>query len=179
MRRYVTATLTLGILSTVAWAFPWDTDMADAYFLRAFSWEMATLPEGTISVNHARIPGDRFAPEAALMTIPENADLKDGKRLFDIYCTACHGVDGKGGAPVVDNTSGKRFPVPAPSLSGTGNVTKMRHDGYLFYTVRDGASVMPGYGYAMLDDDVWDLVAYMRTMEDTIYESPIPVEVAE
>ena len=66
-----------------------------------------------------------------------------------------------------------------PSLSGTGNVTKMRHDGYLFYTVRDGASVMPGYGYAMLDDDVWDLVAYMRTMEDTIYESPIPVEVAE
>ncbi len=84
MRRYVTATLTLGILSTVAWAFPWDTDMADAYFLRAFSWEMATLPEGTISVNHARIPGDRFAPESALMTIPENADVKDGKRLFDI-----------------------------------------------------------------------------------------------
>ena len=35
-------------------------------------------------------------------------------------------------------------------------------DGYLFFfTVRDGASVMPGYGYGMMDHEVWSLVAYL------------------
>ena len=177
MRKVWTAALALGALSTVAWAFPWDTDMVDAVFKRAYSWNMATLPEGVISKNHDRLPGDRLAPETASMEIPTGRNLDEGKRLFDIYCTACHGVDGKGGAPVADNTSGKRYPVPPPNLSGPGNITKLRNDGYLFYTIRDGANVMPGYGYAMMDQDVWDVVAYVRTMDDTQYAAP--TEVAE
>ena len=172
MRRFITSLIAVGAFSTIAWAFPWDTDMVDAVFKRAYAWEMAPLPEGVISVNHARLPGDRFAPETATMAIPEGRDLVEGKRLFDTYCTACHGVDGKGNAPVADNSSGKRYQVPPPNLSGVGNITSQRTDGYLFYTVRDGASVMPGYGRAMLDQDVWDLVAYMRTMEDTTYTPP-------
>ncbi len=180
MPKSVTTLLVLGGLSTAAWAFPWDTDMADAVFKRAYSWTMATLPEGTISVNHERMPGDRFAEETALLTIPSEADTGEGQRLFNIYCTACHGVDGKGGAPVADNSSGKRYPVPPPPLSGAGNVTQARNDGYLFFTIRDGAAVMPGYGYAMMDHDVWNVVAYMRTMEETTYNAPAPAaEVAE
>lgn len=177
MPKTLTTLLVLGGLSTAAWAFPWDTDMADAIYKRAYSWTMGTLPEGTVSVNHARIQGDRFAPETADMTIPADVDLAAGENLFNIYCTACHGVDGKGMAPVADNSSGKRYPVPPPSLSGPGNVTALRNDGYLFFTVRDGASVMPGYGYGMMDHEVWSLVAYLRTMEDTAYTAP--VEVAE
>ena len=177
MPKTLTTLLVLGGISTAAWAFPWDTDMADAVYKRAYAWAMATLPEDTVSVNHARIKGDRYAPETALMTIPEDADLVEGKALFDIYCTACHGVDGQGKAPVADNSSGKRYPIPPPVLSGTGNVTKLRNDGYLFYTVRDGSAIMPGYGYGMMDAEVWDLVAYMRTMDGAAYTAP--VEVAE
>jgi hypothetical protein len=36
---------------------------------------------------------------------------------------------------------------------------------------------MPGYGYGMMDEDVWSLVAYMRTMDSAAYVAP--VEVAE
>ena len=74
-------------------------------------------------------------------------------------------------------SSASRCIQPPPSLSGPGNVTALRNDGYLFFTVRDGASVMPGYGYGMMDHEVWSLVAYLRTMEDTAYTAP--VEVAE
>ena len=169
LRKVYLATLGLGVLSTVAWAFPWDTDMVDAVYKRAYAWDMPTLPDGVISRNHARLPGDRLAPETAAMEIPTGRNLTEGKRLFDNYCTACHGVDGMGGAPVADNSSGKRYPVPPPNLSGPGNIVSLRTDGYLFFTVRDGANVMPGYGYAMLDEDVWDLVAYMRTMDGTQY----------
>ena len=177
MRKLLIGTVALGVLSTAAWAFPWDTDMVDAVYKRAFAWNMATLPEDTVSVNHARLQGDRYAAETAAMTIPENVNLEEGKRSFDIYCGACHGVDGKGKAPVADNASGKRYPIPPPVLSGTGNVTKLRSDGYLFFTARDGSAIMPGYGYAMMDDDIWDLVAYMRTMDGAAYQAP--VEVAE
>jgi len=179
MRKVLTATVALGVLSTVAWAFPWDTDMADAVYKRAFSWEMATLPENVVSVNHARLPGNRYAPATASMMIPEGTDVDEGQILFDNYCVACHGVDGKGKAPVTDNTSGTRYPIPPPVLAGTGNVTKLRSDGYLFFTIRDGSAIMPGYGYAMMDDDVWDLIAYMRTMDSTAYETPAVAEVAQ
>ena len=75
MRKFLTAVIVIGSFSTLAWAFPWDTDMADAVFKRAYSWEMATLPEGVVSTNHARIPGDRLAPETATMVIPEGRNL--------------------------------------------------------------------------------------------------------
>ena len=177
MRKLVIATLSLGVLSTIAWAFPWDTDMADATYLRAYAWEMATLPEGTISVNHARIPGGRYDEATSSMAIPENVDIKDGEHMFDAYCVACHGVEGKGKAPVTDNSSGKRYPIPPPPLAGTANVTAKRSDGYLFYTIRDGSAIMPGYAYAMQDHDIWDVIAYMRTLDGAAYSAP--VEVAE
>ena len=175
MRKFAAAALTVGMFSTLAWAFPWDTDMIDAVYKRAYSWEMKTLPEGVVSVNHARLQGDRYSPETAAMTIPEGADLEEGKVLFDVYCTACHGENGQGKAPVADNSSGKRYAIPPPVLSGTGNVTKLRSDGYLFFTLRDGSAIMPGYGYGMMDEDIWSLVAYMRTMDDTKYAAPAEV----
>jgi len=177
MRKFLTAVMCVGAVSTVAWAFPWDTDMVDAVFKRAYSWKMADLPEGVVSVNHARMPGDHYAPETATMAIPADSDLVEGKRLFENYCTACHGVDGKGNAPIADNSSGRRWPFPPPNLSGVGNITQARTDGWLFYTVRDGIRTMPGYSYAMVDKDIWDLVAYLRTMEDTQYA--VPTEVAQ
>ncbi|MEC9389184.1 MAG: c-type cytochrome, partial [Myxococcota bacterium] len=97
MRKVLLAAAALGVASTVAWAFPWDTDMVDAVYKRAYAWKMAPLPEGVVSVNHSRIPGDRLAPETADMEIPTGRNLTEGKRLFDNYCTACHGVDGLGG----------------------------------------------------------------------------------
>lgn len=175
MRKFVITILSLGALSTIAWAFPWDTDMVDATYLRAYAWEMATLPEGVISVNAARIPGDRYSEATSSMVIPETIDMKDGQRKFDVYCVTCHGAEGKGNAPVADNSSGKRYPIPPPQLSGPSNVTAQRSDGYLFYTIRDGSAIMPGYSYAMRDNDIWDVVAYMRTLDETTYVAPVEV----
>ncbi len=171
MRKQVFILSSVGLLSAAAWAFPWDTDMVDAVYLRAFSWKMQPLPEGSVSVNMARAPGNRNAP-SRLAKAPEAVDIAEGQRNFDIYCTACHGEGGKGKAPVVDNKSGKRYKVAPPTLAGTGNATKNKSDAALFYTIRDGSTKMPGYGYAMSDNDIWGMVAYMRTLEGTEYKPP-------
>ena len=37
MRRTLIVTCAAALLSAVAWALPWDTDMVDAVYLRAFN----------------------------------------------------------------------------------------------------------------------------------------------
>jgi mono/diheme cytochrome c family protein len=180
MRRTLIVASTMFALSAVAWAFPWDTDMADAVYKRAFAWKMMTLPENTISRDHARLVGGRTHPASQRLTGPEPtpADMAEGKRNFDIYCTTCHGADGKGGAAVTDNKSGNRYAIPAPTLSGGQSAVKSRTDGYLFFLIRNGKKnakgslTMPGYGYALEDKDVWSLVAYMRSMDGNAAPAP-------
>ncbi len=178
MRRTLIVTCAAALLSAVAWALPWDTDMVDAVYLRAFNWKMMTLPENTISRNRSRVAGHRTNPASQMLKGPAAtpADIKEGKRLHEIYCATCHAK----GAPVMDNKDGKRFSIPAPMLSGAQSAVASKSDGYLFFTIRDGKTkadgsrTMPGYGYAMEDKDVWALVAYLRTVDGNASKAPAP-----
>ena len=102
--------------------------------------------------------------------------------MFGVYCQTCHGVEGKGGAQVMRNEPDvgiRRFPVAAPILSGPSNVSAMRPDGYIYLTIRNGGAVMPGYGQAMSDEEMWATVAYIRTLEGATYTPPAPAEGGE
>jgi mono/diheme cytochrome c family protein len=70
---------------------------------------------------------------------------------------------------VADNTSGMRYPILPPMLSGDGAITGLRSDGYLYLTIRNGAAVMSGYGQAMDDDEMWAIVSYIRTLDGAAY----------
>jgi mono/diheme cytochrome c family protein len=158
--------------SPVASAAPWDIDMVDAYFYRGYEWNMMTVPDGAVSINRWAPNANRMTPEGQALTNPYPVNEKSvatGEKMFNIYCVACHGVEGKGGAPVMDNTSGKRYPVPAAMLSGSGSAPSMRTDGYLYLTIRNGAAVMSGYGQALDDDEMWAIVSYIRTLDGAAY----------
>ena len=159
-------------VASPALAAPWDIDMVDAYFYRGYEWSMMTVPDGAVSQNRYAANGNRMTPEGQAMTNPypvNDAAVARGEKMFSIYCQACHGVEGKGGAAVANNESGKRYPVLPSMLSGDGNVTSMRTDGYLYLTIRNGAAVMPGYGQAMDDDEMWAIVSYIRTLDGAAY----------
>ncbi|MDP6931694.1 MAG: c-type cytochrome [Myxococcota bacterium] len=162
------------LASAAAWAFPWDIDMTDAAFLRAFEWKMMPLPDETVSRDRHRAELNRFVDAEGLqnpLTVDDDV-LATGKQMFEVYCATCHGPDGKGGAPVTDMSAGQRYPIPPPLLSGDGSITAFKTDGYLFLTVRDGGAIMPGYGYAMDDPEIWALVAYMRTLDGAAQPTP-------
>ena len=159
-------------VSTTANALPWDIDMVDAYFYRGYEWNMMTVPDGAVSQNRWAANANRMTPEGQALTNPypqNEAVVAKGEKVFNIYCVTCHGVEGKGGAPVMDNTSGKRYPVPAAMLSGQGAAPSMRTDGYLYLTIRNGAAVMSGYGQALDDDEMWAIVSYIRTLDGAAY----------
>ena len=159
-------------ISSTAWALPWDIDMVDAYFYRGYEWNMMTVPDGAVSINRWTANADRMTPEGQALTNPypvNDAFIAKGEHAFNIYCVACHGDKGAGGAPVMDNTNGKRYPVPAAMLSGEAAAPSFRSDGYLYLTIRNGAAVMSGYGQALDDDEMWAIVSYIRTLDGAAY----------
>ena len=134
LRRSGLVALGLGLLaSSPAQAFPWDWDMVDAQFLRAYEWAMQSLPEGAVTMDRYVPNADRMTPAGQALqsplAAPSPADLATGQKMFVVYCQACHGVDGKGGAPVTKNDPAnniKRYPIPPPMLSGEGAITAAR-----------------------------------------------------
>ncbi len=167
-------------LSSPAQAFPWDWDMVDNAFSRAYEWQMANLPDGAVSIDRYVPNADRMTPEGQALDNPFGAKpsadtLAQGKHMFEVYCQACHGVEGKGGAPVTKNDPAnnvRRYPIPPPMLSGTGAITAARSDGYLYLTIRNGGAIMPAYGPSMEDQEIWATVAYIRTLEGAQHTPP-------
>lgn len=177
MRKLGTLILGVVLASGAALAFPWDIDMVDSPAFKAYEWKMRPLPEGSVArkgatdiTNVTRMNADMSTPEGKAVANPyaaDEANLARGKHLFEVYCQTCHGVGGAGGAPVGDNNpaAGKRrFLIPIPNLVGETGRAPIRTDGEIYLTVRNGKGAMPGYSWAMTEEEMWATVAYLRTL---------------
>ena len=174
------AVAALGLASSTAYAFYWDIDMVDAYFVRAYEAPMLQLPEESVSQNRWVANYDRLTPEGQALASPYPADeahLAQGEKMFNTYCSTCHGKEGKGGAAVMKNGPGaNRYPVPPAMLSGAGNSSALRTDGYIYLTIRNGGNIMKGYDISMNEEEMWSVVSYIRTLEGAQYTPPKPAE---
>lgn len=168
----------LGLLaSPAAWALPWHIDMADADMVKAYERAMSPLPDGVMSQEHLLTPIAyrrnfmRGGPDGEALTNP--LDFSDGgtqalgQKMYGVYCTPCHG-DGVVLGPVA---APGRYPGVAV-LGGPDGRLKARSDGWVYLTIRNGGGLMPGYGHAMNDEEMWAIVGWMR---DAIPDSKAPV----
>jgi mono/diheme cytochrome c family protein len=87
-----------------------------------------------------------------------DASTKAGLTLYTKSCASCHGKAGLGDG--VKARSLKDFP---------GDFSKAdfqkQTDGDLFYKTKIGRAEMPKYEGKLTDDDIWNLVNYMRTLK--------------
>jgi mono/diheme cytochrome c family protein len=88
---------------------------------------------------------------------PTAKSIENGERLFRIYCSVCHGADGRGMGLVAS-----KF-VPPPDI--TSEFFKKRTDGFLSETIRRGGPLMPGQGEALSPKERWDIVNYLRSLQ--------------
>jgi mono/diheme cytochrome c family protein len=140
-----------------------------AYELNTFfgSGEGLKPPEGTVPL------GDPY-PDVANMGIMEQetlenpvpanlASLKNGEKLYQRYCSTCHGPEGKGdglvaGPPFGTGPFGLVLPVGGPA-----SVAKVFSDGHIFTTMTLGRGRMPSYR-RILPEHRWDIVNYIRDL---------------
>lgn len=101
----------------------------------------------------------KIPPEAAARVNPVKPtaeSLAKGKKLYGFDCAMCHGKDGDGkGDMASDVKNVTDFTNP--------DTLKNRTDGELFYVIRKGKGEMPPEGDRAKDDDIWNLVNYVRS----------------
>ena len=97
-----------------------------------------------------------------------------GKEIYDKRCTWCHGDKGDGAGASKDRLN----PPPRDFTSGnykikTSNFEDMvPNDDDVFRMIRDGmpGTAMPNWGDILSEQDMWDLVAYVKSFAQ--YEKP-------
>ena len=103
----------------------------------------------------------------------ENRDLEDGRVLYTEHCASCHGAKLEGQPNW--RRIGKDGLLPAPPHDRTGHT--WHHDNMLLfdYTKLGGKALMAargiagfksgmqGFGDALTDDEIWDILAFIRS----------------
>jgi mono/diheme cytochrome c family protein len=87
-----------------------------------------------------------------------DASIAAGKTIYVAQCLKCHGDAGKG-----DGQSSKDLKVKPKDLSDP--TVASQTDGALFYKITNGRSPMPTFEKLISDDDRWNVVIYIRTLE--------------
>lgn len=87
-----------------------------------------------------------------------DASTAAGQVIFSKTCAACHGKTGLGDGP------------KAKSLKTVPNdfskaASQNQSDGEHFYMTKTGRGDMPKYEGKLSDDDIWNVVNYMRTLK--------------
>ncbi|VAX11275.1 hypothetical protein MNBD_GAMMA26-868 [hydrothermal vent metagenome] len=99
-------------------------------------------------------------------TLVEGADPNAGKQWYYFYCIACHGWTLQGDGPnaqVID---------PKPRTLTAGSYMQNKTNLQLFMAIKGGGEAiglspsMPSWGNIMQDQDIWNVVAWLRANQD-------------
>jgi mono/diheme cytochrome c family protein len=101
---------------------------------------------------------------AQYLTYSFKSDPKNGKRLFEHGCVACHGSDGRGAPKEV---SAFTPPDTFPDFTRCDQTTAEVDSAYKAVIVHGGptrgfSQIMPSFGEALSSHDIDDLIAYIR-----------------
>ena len=162
------------LASATAVAFPWDIDMFESQAVDGYEREMAPPPEGAVAQPDMLTPRDlpplpegiqARGPQAEALTSPLEPTaevIAEGGQLYQTYCYPCHG-DESGVGPVGE---AGRVPgvIPYAGLL-SGNLATLS-DGGVYLTIRNGGlAIMPSYGWAMNEREMWSIVHWLREQQ--------------
>jgi len=100
-----------------------------------------------------RLNAQRWAIALVLLVVTQPssaADVISGQRLYLLHCASCHGQNGRAVMP------------NAPSFDRGERL--MQPDNALWSSIRRGRLAMPAYAGVLSDREIFDVVAYLRTL---------------
>ncbi len=95
-----------------------------------------------------------------------DAFIKRGKNRFEIYCTPCHGYDGRGMGAIPTRVAATGGAWQARNLVDASNPVAINMpNGQLFNTISNGYNTMMGYAAQIPHIDRWAIVLYVRALQ--------------
>ena len=85
-------------------------------------------------------------------------DVEGGQAIFKKNCAMCHGPNGAGDGPM-----GKMLNPHPPSFTDADRMAT-RTDEDLVTRIKEGKSPMPSYGSRLNDNQIQDVLAYIRSL---------------
>ncbi len=133
-------------------------------------------------VHKTTLGGDynQWVNQWSLLTRPETdtgetpvagADQAQGAHWFSFFCVHCHGWSGKGDGP----TAAMLDPRPRNQTNGKymNNISNLE----IFAVIKGGgparnlSEAMPAWGNVLQDQDIWNVVAFMRSIAKPKYDA--------
>jgi len=133
----------------------------------------AAVPAPTQAPAAPAAPAAAPAP-AAPAHEPGSADASRGAPLYAQYCANCHGPQGAGDGPMAQSLD------PKPAHHNDGATMNALSNDHLFKVVKEGGAavgkspMMAPWGGTLSDAQIWDVVAYVRTLATPPYRGPKP-----
>ena len=99
-------------------------------------------------------------------TLVPGADPNEGKQWYYVYCITCHGWGLKGDGPSAEQI------WPRPRILTDGSYMNKKSNMQLFQVIKGGGEAaslshsMPSWGNYLQDQDIWNLIAWLRAMSD-------------
>lgn len=119
----------------------------------------------------APAPRQPDAPSAGAHPTPEfdlaSGDAAAGEGLYQQYCASCHGPLGRGDGPVGAALN------PKPADHSNGDYMNALSDEHLFKVVKYGGTavdrspLMAPWGGTLSDEQIVDVVAFVRSLADS------------
>jgi len=103
----------------------------------------------------------------AAPAMAKTGNAEKGEQIYGKRCLGCHGADGDGLSPAAKrlNPPPRDFASGMYKIKTTGFDDIVPNDEDIFRMIRDGmpGTAMPGWSDVLSDQDMWDLVAYVKT----------------
>ena len=143
---------------------------SDGMIRKVVGTRAAAAREATVKAPAASPGPSAILPSAARPgnpVPPTPASVAAGKRTYDMACAACHGNRAQGAVKagitlsIIEEQRGKQPPDLTDDQSDHGST-----DGDVFAVIKRGLlpAMMPGFDGQIPDDDIWNVVNYLRTL---------------
>src|ERR1700733_8226378 len=105
----------------------------------------------------------------------KSPDVENGEKVYKGGCIACHGSEGKG-APMASTVFTR--PDTFPDFTGCAGTTPEPNGNWKAVIVHGGPSrglsqIMPAFGDLLTDEEINDVIAYMRGFCRNVHHDPL------
>jgi mono/diheme cytochrome c family protein len=133
---------------------PWINNMKNTIVTGSQEGPRRAAPPEAVPIQGPRLINGQ---PASLPLPASTTSVERGKALFDVTCSPCHGVDGKGDGLVAQKYLPETADLTSPDIQSLT-------DNQIFLVITNGKNRMPSWQENLSPGDTWDIINYIRTL---------------